>query len=203
MTQVSHPPGLGDFGHGVDVAPDEVTPVPPQQRLESREGGRWLVSGFLVVTLAALLVWNLPASELRSLGLPFAEPYINATGLTQTWNLFAPDPLRHSRELVAHVHYDDGRSVSWRPPQGGPWLAQYRTYRWYAQVARLRLDRSRPRWEPFAAWVARIHEAPGRKPVRVELVRRWRELAPPGGGPGGAWEESTFYVLDLAADPKP
>jgi hypothetical protein len=201
--QVGRPPGPGSIDAVGGTSTSEGAGASLQERVEGSAGGRWLVSAFLVVTLAALTVWNLPASEVKRVALPLAQPYISATGLNQTWNLFAPDPLRHSRELVAHVHYAEGPPESWRPPQGGPWFAPYRTYRWYAEVARLRLDRSEPWWEPFAAWVARIHERPGRQPVRVELVRRWQEVAPPGGGPQGPWKEFTFYTLDLSTQPAP
>jgi hypothetical protein len=155
------------------------------------------VSALLVATVAALIIWNLPSSELKSVALPAAQPYIGATGLTQGWNLFAPDPLDRSREMVAFIHYADGTSASWRPPRGGPWLAPYRTYRWYAEIARLRLDRNSERWEPFAAWVARSHDHGGRQPARVDLVRRWQDIAPPGGAPDGPWQEERFYSLDL------
>jgi hypothetical protein len=165
--------------------------------MEDSAAGRWLVSAFLVMTVGALVIWNLPPSELKSVGLPVAEPYINAAGLTQTWNLFAPNPLNRSREMVATIYYADGTSASWRPPHGGPWLDQYRTYRWYAQIARLRLDRSRARWGPFAAWVTSAHDHGGRQPVRVELIRRWQDIAPPGGAPDRPWSEEIFYTLDL------
>lgn len=184
--------------------PDRPVPASPvaetaslQERFEASTAGRWLVSAFLAVTVVALGIWNLPASELRSTGLPVARPYINAAGLTQTWNLFAPDPLDRTREMEAIILYTDGSSVSWRPPQGGPWLAPYRTYRWYAEIARLRLDRNKERWEPFAAWVVRTHDHGGRQPDRVNLVRRWQDIAPPGGAPNGPWNEEVFYTLDL------
>ena len=100
--------------------------------------------------------------------------------------------------MEANIYYTDGTSGTWRPPQGDPWLAPYRTYRWYAEIARLRLDRNKPRWEPFASWVARTVDHGGRQPARVELVRRWQEIAPPGGAPNGPWNEEVFYTLDLA-----
>lgn len=182
-----------------DGEPATVRPPPDslQERVEATAIGRWLISALLLVTVAALLAWNLPAgSELRNAALPLSEPYINATGLTQTWNLFAPNPMTRTRKLEARIHHTDGTSSVWRPPVGGPWLDQYRTYRWYAETARLRQDSFRPQWRPFAEWVAALDHG-GRTPDRVELVRRWKDIAPPGGGPDGSWQEEVFYTLDL------
>lgn len=174
-----------------------------QERFEATPIGRGLISVVVVVTVAALLAWNLPVgSALRNAALPASEPYVNATGLTQTWNLFAPNPMTRTRELEARVHFTDGSTSTWRPPVGGPWLAQYRTYRWYAETARLRLDSYRPLWKPFAEWVAALDYG-GRRPDRVDLVRRWKDVAPPGGGADGAWQEEVFYTLDLAKSTGP
>ncbi len=35
--------------------------------------------------------------------MPVVERYLNATGLTQAWSVFAPDPKEESGELVAHI----------------------------------------------------------------------------------------------------
>lgn len=171
-----------------------------QERFETGRPGRWVISAFLAVTVVALLAWNLPLSELRRVTEPLSQPYVNATGLTQTWNLFAPDPLKRTRRLEARIRYTDGSSATWQAPQGGAVVGQYRTYRWYAQMARLRLDASSPRWEPFADWLIRAHDHGGRTPAEIELVRHWRDVGPPGGGPEGLWQEETFYRRDLAPE---
>lgn len=192
--------GSATEGEGLD--PGAHTAASPQERVEASAAGRWALSAMLVVTLAALVAWNLPAgSELRTVTLPLSEPYINATGLTQTWNLFAPDPLSRTREFEARIHYPDGTSTSWQAPRGGPGLAQYRTYRWYAQMARLRLDSSQERWKPFVEWLVKVHDHRGRQPDRVDLIRRWRDVAPSPDTPDGSWQEETFFTLDLYSEP--
>ena len=53
-------------------------------------------------------------------------------------------------------------------------------------------------WQPAAAWFARRARAQGREPVSVTLVRRWRELLPPGPGPSrGEWRYA-FYTYDVS-----
>ncbi|HEV2810949.1 MAG TPA: hypothetical protein VGV93_11210 [Acidimicrobiales bacterium] len=161
-------------------------------------GGRWLLRSFLALTVTAVVVWNFPGSGIRTGVLPVVERYINATGLTQTWNLFAPDPTDNTSELVARIEYLDGTSLRWQPPRGGKVVGEYRTYHWAVFADRLRSDGWRSLREPFARWLAETHSEGDRRPVRVELISRSRRNLPPGSdGPRPHWEESTLYTLDL------
>ncbi len=200
MTQLDEAAPEPSTAEGMAPAQEGGAAPSLQERIEASGLGRWVISAFLAVTVVALLAWNLPLSELRRMTEPFSQPYVNATGLTQTWNLFAPDPLTRTRRLEARILYTDGSSATWQAPVGGAVFGQYRTYRWYAQMARLRYDASSPRWEPFANWVIRAHDHGGRMPAEIELVRHWRDVAPPGGGPGGLWQQETFYRRNLAPE---
>ena len=81
--------------------------------------GRSLLSLFIVVTLVAVVVTNLPESLLRRRSRRSTDPYLKATGLDQSWRIFAPNPRQISLRLEARVRYDDGSVVVWQPPAGG------------------------------------------------------------------------------------
>ena len=91
-----------------------------QRRLETSSSGRALISGVILFTLAAMLISNLPASELRRTGMKIFDPYLDATGLHQNWSLFAPDPRRSTLQLEAPHHlrrrHDDGLAPADRRP---------------------------------------------------------------------------------------
>lgn len=170
----------------------------PQERLEASSGGRWLLRAFLALTVLTVVVWNFPSSGIKSRASPVVERYINATGLSQTWNLFAPDPTNYTSELVARIEYSDGTWVRWQPPRGGAVVGEYRDYHWSVFADRLGYPDLRPLREPFARWLARVHSQGERRPVRVELISRRRDNLPPGDeGPIPAWEETTLFTLNL------
>lgn len=171
-----------------------------QERFEASRLGHAIISVFVAITLASVALWNLPDSELRSIALPVLRPYMNVTGLGQSWALFAPDPPKRSREIIARIEYADGSSSSWRPPLEGVVLAPYRNYRWGKWAENVYFENNRGLWQPTAAWVAEHYDHRGRTPIRVELVRRWRELEPPGSDepdPGDDWEEFSYYTYEL------
>jgi hypothetical protein len=171
-----------------------------QERLESRPAGRLLISVFLVVTLAAVCVTNLPESHLRREALEPAKPFLHLTGLDQDWRVFAPDPRQTSLRLEARVRYADGRVATWRPPAGGDFVGAYWDYRWRKWLENAIQDANRKvLWKPAAAFVAREMERPDAQPTNVTLIRRWQDLRPPGApGPDAArWKRYAFYSLDL------
>lgn len=187
-------------GPGNDLCPPDVS---LQERLEDSRAGRWLISGMLAFVLFAIVVSSLPHSEMRRVALPVLKPALEASGLRQSWGMFAPDPPRRSTELVARTHYADGTVGQWRPPAGEPLIAAYRNYHWRKWATAVLNDRTRRLWAPAATWVVRNQDHGGRQPVRVELVRRSRELPPPGSGRAlGAWEERPFYSLELELHPR-
>ena len=57
-------------------------------------------------------------------------------------------------------------------------------------------------WEPLAAWIARTHTSPGRRPLAVSLIRRWYDLLPVAGGrkpAHGPWRQYLYYVYRVPA----
>ena len=169
-----------------------------QERLESSAVGRAAISVFAVATVVALAFWNLPDSEIKRKALKVVRPYVTALGLEQNWGVFAPDPRRETVELFARVEYADGSERTLKVPRGDPFIGEYWDYRWRKWYEWARSDDYQHLWDPAARWFARVAADEGGTPVRVTLVRRWRQLLPPGPGPAESdWREFSYYTLDL------
>jgi hypothetical protein len=179
---------------------DVVTNIRPQERLESSRAGQVLISVFVVLTLVAVAVTNLPESRLKREGMRVARPYLNATGLDQNWRVFAPDPRQTSLRLEARVDYADGAVATWRPPAGGALVGAYWDYRWRKWLENVVQDANRRvLWKPLALYVARRMRRSDRSLRRVTLIRSWQDLRPPGSpGPDARpWRSYAFYTLPV------
>jgi hypothetical protein len=156
--------------------------------------GQAVVNFFLIVTLAALLVANLPDSVVKTRLIAPANSYLAALGLGQNWGVFAPNPRRDVIYVAAEIEYADGSSSTWSVPLRTGLMA-YSDYRWQKFGEHLRLDKNRELWPLFAGYLADREIADGRTPVRVSLVRRWAELRPPGGTTElGPWRLFVYYT---------
>jgi hypothetical protein len=179
-----------------------VRPLAPwrlQERFESTPGGRVAISIFIVVTLVFVVATNLPRSALRHDVLVPGQPYLNAVGLDQRWNVFAPEPRKQVIDLVSRVTFLDGTQTEWRLPRRGAPIGAYSDYRWRKWLENAIADANSELWRPLALWIGRNATSPGRTPARVTLVRRFYDLRPPGTTPDrGPWKEFAFYTLDLA-----
>ena len=172
-----------------------------QERFEAARSGRALISAFVLLTLLAATLANLPDSQVRRALLNPGQRYLNATGLDQNWGVFAPDGRRFVVELVATVRYDDGSTATWRPPEGGPFLGGYWDYRWRKWAENLMTlgTVGGPVRTPAAMWIAGEMTRPGKRPRQVVLKTRFYDLHPPGDPRGGRgpWRETISYQVEF------
>lgn len=169
-----------------------------QDRIEASLQGRALVSIFVAVTVASLILWNLPESELRRRALPVVETFVGLTGLAQNWGVFAPDPRRETISLVARAKYTDGREEEFDFPSGDPIIGAYWDYRWLKWDEWASDATHQELWQPTAAWFAKKAAEAGGRVETVTLVRRSYPLLPPGPGPErGEWREQPYYTLTV------
>lgn len=182
--------------------PQQQGSGPLQHRLEIHPLGRSLISGFIILLLVAMLVSNLPSSALKREVLPGVRPVLDATALTQNWNLFAPDPRNSTLRLAARMTYDDGTTLEWRQPESDPVVGPYRLYRWRKLANNLLSDRRAALWPEVAAWLARTHERDGERPVRVVLLRQFYNAPEPGSGDlrTPPWREDVLFRVDTGSD---
>jgi hypothetical protein len=171
-----------------------------QERVERSAFGRALISAFLLVTLISIVIANFPRSTLRRDVLRVSAPYLNATGLDQGWSLFAPNPRRQSIALYARVQFANGAAQTWGVPHGDPLTGNYWDSHWQKWVVFVVNGRHRDLWKPAAEFIARDLARPGRRPVRVTLIRQTSLNYPPGHHPDGGPNVATAYY-SLAITP--
>lgn len=187
------------MGTGRETEPMPGAPkgvgVSLQERIEESALGKVVISGFILFILGALLVSNLPASELKRTADPMFRAALGATGLRQSWNLFAPKPRWTTEQLEARLTYGDGTTILWRPPTSDPVIGAYRAYRFRKWMHNV-LGNNRVLWQPAAEWIARNHQRNGEWPREVALVKKTFIAPPPGSGRTERpdWEERTFFV---------
>jgi hypothetical protein len=159
------------------------------------------VTAFAAITVAALVVWNLPGSKLRTELMRAAEPYATATGLDQNWSVFAPNPYRESFELAADITYADGSRSRWAVPVGSDGIGQYWDFRW-GKWAEWTAHQANPDLCPATTtYVANRQVEAGLDPVQVDLVSRRRPNARPGAEPShGDWEETVICTGRFDSD---
>ena len=158
--------------------------------------GRIVISVAVVVVLVAVVVLNMPDSQLRSDASRYTLPVINATGLNQNWGIFS-DPRTISAYVDGRIDFSDGSSTVVRISTSN-WLGALADYRWQKYEEMIRPDSGQPYWRDYAEYLAAGARKPGPVPVRVTIFRLFAQTLPPGPGPQqGPWQESTMYVLNL------
>ena len=160
---------------------------------------RVLITVFLLVTLAAVLVQNMPESVIKSSLMVPARPYLNLTGLDQGWSIFSPNPRQQTVYVLARLERADG-SVAVRPVPAGIGASAYWNYRWQKYGETLSDPvRGRVLWRPYAAWVVDQDRLQGGDPVEVTLVRRVSDNLPPGRQPDALpFVDQDIYTAPVA-----
>jgi hypothetical protein len=150
------------------------------------------------VTLVAIVVTNLPHSDLRRQAMRAGAPYLNAVGLDQAWALFGPEPRRASIALRARIEYPDGTLETWQPPVGGDLAGGYWDYHWQKWQEWVLDERHRGLWRPAAEYAVHHRARRSLRPTRVTLVRLTSLNHPPGRGPDhGPYLWRPYYSLRL------
>jgi hypothetical protein len=171
------------------------------QRIEETPGGRVAISVLILVTLAAILVTNLPDSHLRRNLSKAADPYLNAIGLDQNWGVFAPDPRRESVWMKARIDYQNGAREIWEPPRRGALVGTYSDYRWRKLEENVIGGRLTPTlMRDAAVWIAGQRRDEENVPIQVVFIKRTAQLQPPGqkGGRAQRAMESQFFTQGIA-----
>jgi hypothetical protein len=155
-----------------------------QKRFESNDLGRVLISAFLLLTVVAIVALNLPwqyDTPLKRQLRRVAWPYSKATGVQQSWSVFAPIPRPSSLSFTARIRYADGTHVDWHPPARDPYIGEFSGEHWVKWVeSAVRDDNARVVARPAAIWLARRYAQTGRRPVEVTFIRIWRDTPPLG-----------------------
>jgi hypothetical protein len=174
------------------------------ERIEGHRVGRIVLSCVAVVVLVAIITPNLPAAPLTRRVSSWVRPVRDAVGLDGVWNVFAPGPRTAVIGLEARLEYADGSVRVWQPPRPDRLVGAYRYYHWQKWMEQVTDESWKQLWRPLAIWLARTQPDGGRPPATVTLVRRWRDLPPPGARGRAAarrpWSERSFYTYQV--DPR-
>lgn len=155
-------------------------------RARLRALGRGVISVFLVVHMAAMVLWVMPPCPLRARYIGVARYYVLPLGLWQFWAMFAPDPQRDSLTLEAEVIDARGiRSTFVYPkmadfPTQSAKLARFRFPKYAANL--LMPDTQLERNISARHALRRLRLPDDAYPLTVSLVYHVR-VSPPAGGP--------------------
>ena len=157
-----------------------------------------IVVAFVAFHLAALVLFAIPVEvqpvpALRDL----VAPYMRCIGMTDTWNMFAPNPKSGEQFLRAIVITRSGQYKLYSFPRMEelPLATRYRQERYRKFAESVICRECSPLWPDIGRAVARREMDPADPPDRVLLVKFESPIDAPGGAGKGALGE------DAAAQP--
>jgi hypothetical protein len=136
------------------------------------------VSALIAVIFSIGIVWNLPNSAIQRVLTAPLEPIASATGLSQRWQMYAPEPLRRLEDVEVRVIMDDGSHRVWTNPRGDAVVGPFNWYRW--QKLKENVVRDENIRADVAHWAARTLTEPGERVDRLLIVMTTTQLTPPG-----------------------
>ena len=117
----------------------------------------------------------------RSYMVEPVRDYVTQAGLWHSWDMFSPNPLSVNFNVEAHIDFGDGSKKVWTFPRMerlGMW-ERFQKERFRKWRERVRQDSYRNVWDDTCRFIARLHDSPTNRPVRVSLVRQWAAIPPP------------------------
>jgi hypothetical protein len=163
---------------------------------------RSAISVFLLFHLLVIGSWSLPSSpHLLGTIKDVVAPYAWRSGLFQSWDMFAPNPMHANTYIEAEIAYRDGTVRTWTFPQMQELAYAERyskeRYRKFAND-RLRLDEYAMLWPDAARYIARLNADASNPPQTIKLFRYWSLISPPPppGEPEQPehWERHKFFT---------
>ncbi len=161
---------------------------------DDQPGRRWaypnwwkvIVSAFILFHGAVLLIHNLPGKGLsKGVHKTFnkklqASKYMRATGNTQSWAMFAPNP--HRSNIFMKVLVKDKNGEIWDLKHDIHNKRSY-PYLWYDRMGKInrRIVDQKGYRRHYAAWVCRQWEKEhgGEAPEEVQFIKMWTRIPNP------------------------
>jgi hypothetical protein len=145
---------------------------------------RALISAFILVHLIAITLWAIPYD------FPFIvkardliQPYMRWTGLFQTWDMFAPNPIPTNTYIKAVVITEHHYIYTWDYPRMDQlgFGERYRKERYRKFEENLLQDRTSLLLADVTKHIARFYNDPNDPPEKVILLKYETAIRP--------WEE--------------
>jgi hypothetical protein len=148
------------------------------RRFEDSSLGHAVISVVVLVVLGIGVVWSLPDAELKRRVLPVLQPIASATGLEQSWRMYAPEPQRQREFLDVRVTMADGAQRVWTNPRGDRVLGAFAWYHW--QKVKENVVHEPASRAGVAHWIVQRLTGPAERAVRVQMILRTESLPAPG-----------------------
>jgi hypothetical protein len=178
---VCHWLSQGQKGRHGTRAPDRAWRLNVKQHL-----ARLALSLFLLVHLAALLLWNMPACALQKQASGWVAHYLMPTGQWQQWGMFAPEPLRETLALEVAGRDAQGVVHTYKFPHmaGKPVEVAFLGYR-HSKFSHNMIPETAVAYREFAARhaVRSWNLPPEAFPVELDLYYQMRRPAQIGEPP--------------------
>jgi hypothetical protein len=152
---------------------------------ESKSGGflRAAINVFIIFHLVAITCWALPLDIFPTRAVKkLVRPYMVWTGLFQSWDTFAPNPIRLNSYAKAAVITENHHIKVWAFPRMEElsFSERYRKerYRKFAEV--LIQQKNAILWPDAAKHLARTFDDPADLPDKVILIQFLADINPPG-----------------------
>jgi hypothetical protein len=163
---------------------------------------RIAINTFLIFHLAMILCWAVPVnSRLVTSARPLIAPYMAWSGLTQGWNLFAPNPLAINTRVEAQISYHDGQTMLWNfpRPQDYGYIKRYTMERIHKfTFDSLQNDKFGFLRPDAARYIARLNNTKkDDPPVSVTIISYRSAIAPPGSGRPEPWVRKVVYTYSV------
>jgi hypothetical protein len=165
------------------------------QRFETSRFGEAVISCVVVVVLLIGVVWSLPDAEIKSWLTRLLQPVASATGLEQSWRMYAPEPLQRLEFLEVRVTMANGVQRVWTNPRGDRVVGAFAWYHW--QKVKENVVHDPGSRAGVAHWV--VHRLTGRseRAVRVQMILRIESLPAPGTNVSPVRGEEILYDENL------
>lgn len=179
---------------------------------DDRPSRRWAYGGvmqiiatvFILYHGVILLVHNLPSKGLAKGAQKVlndrldANTYWQATGNTQSWAMFAPNP--HRSNIFMKVMVKDAAGDVWDLKHDIYGKREY-PYLWYDRMGKInrRLIDQKGYRRHYAAWVCREWEKDheGESAEEVQFVKMWTQIPPPQA----VFERANGNIFKMGFDP--
>jgi hypothetical protein len=169
------------------------------RQFESSTTGQTLSSAVVAIAVVIGVAWNLPESDIKRSMMPTLYPIAAATGVSQVWSMYAPDPISALETINIEVTMADGSVREWNWEPGDRILGPFAWYRWQKlKEQTIREPASRP---GFTHWAVRQLTRPEEQPVKVEMLFHREPLPAPGHSEPQRQFVETLYSEQLAARP--
>lgn len=166
---------------------------------------RFLINGFLMFHLVAIMCWALPfQSPVLLVVRNFVRPYFVWAGLFQSWDMFSPSPKSFNTYVDAIVIHQNGETQNWTFPrlEEMSLTDRYFKERYRKYVETMQEDTYSFLWADAARFIARLNNDPSDPVTRVYLVRHSSKILLASGGTANVanWKAEMFYRYSVEPD---